>query len=169
MGAHERIAEAQVSCNLGDDSMRLTDVDYIRACGWAAQTNPEGLMLYRLKYANDHTEYKPTLQRVYSLAVGKAFRMRLTITNEHLRELAENTLHHWIAPICPSCLGRGHEKQPDAPLLSDRECDYCKGTGHVPLEKAVKSHLELAAWLSNEMNAKAGAFVSAARSLVQTY
>ena len=107
MGALERLAEAQISSNLADDSLKLSDVDYLRASGWAAQINPDGLMLYRLKYANDHREYAQTLRRVYSLAVGKAFRMRLTISHQDLHELAENTLRHWVAPICPSCLGRG--------------------------------------------------------------
>lgn len=163
MGALERIAEAQVSSNLADDSMRLSDVDYLRACGWAAQSNPEGLMLYRLKYANDHTEYKATAQRVYSLAVSKAFRMRLTINHEGLRELAENTLRHWVEPICPACLGRGYYKFPNSPTLTDKKCKHCKGSGHIPLDRAIKQHLALAEWVSNELDAKMGAFVRAAK------
>jgi hypothetical protein len=170
MGALERIAEAQVSSNLADDSMRLSDVDYIRASGWAAQANPEGLMLYRLKYANDHTEYRATAQRIYALAVGKAFRMRLTINQEGLKELADNTLRHWVAPICPACLGRGYEKFPNSPTLSDKQCKHCKGSGNIPLERAIKKHLELAEWVRNEMEAKMGAFVRAAKgSTGETY
>ena len=164
MGALERLAEAQISSDLSDNSMRLSDVDYLRASGWAAQTCPEGLMLYRLKYANDHREYAQTLRRVYSLAVGKAFRMRLTISHQDLHELAENTLRHWVAPVCPSCLGRGYDKQPDAPMLTDKECKHCKGAGHLPLERAVKSNLKLAEWLAIKMDSFAGAFVAAAKN-----
>ena len=167
MGVIERMAEAQVSDDLSDNTMRLSDVDYIRASGWAAQINPEGLMLYRLKYANDHREYKQTLQLVKALAVSKAFRMRLTINAQELTELAESTLRHWIVPVCPACLGRGYEKFADSPTLSDRECKHCRGTGHLPLDKAVKSHLNLAEWLQFKMDSHVGAFVSAARGATE--
>lgn len=169
MGALERLAEAQISSNLADDSLKLSDVDYLRASGWAAQINPDGLMLYRLKYANDHREYTQTLRRVYSLAVGKAFRMRLTISHQDLHELAENTLRHWVAPICPSCLGRGYEKRPDAPMLTDKECSHCKGAGHLPLERAVKSNLKLAEWLALKLDSSMGAFIASARNATETY
>lgn len=162
MGANERIARAQISGNLADNDMRLSDVDFVRASGMAAQTNPEGLMLYRLKYANDHTEYKATLRRVYALAVGKAFRMRKTIRHEELMELAESTLRHWIAPVCPVCLGRGYAVIPGTPTLSESACKHCYG-GHLPLQRAVKAHLDLAEWLASRMDAVTGEFVSSAK------
>jgi len=169
MGALERLAEAQISSNLADDYMKLSDVDYLRASGWAAQINPDGLMLYRLKYANDHTEYAQTLQRMYALAVGKAFKMRLTISSQEINELAENTLRHWIVPVCPACLGRGYEKFPNSPTLSDRECKHCEGTGRLSLDRAVKSHLKLAEWLQFKMDSVTGAFVASARNSTETY
>lgn len=164
MGALERLAEAQISSNLADDPMRLSDVDYLRASGWAAQTCPEGLMLYRLKYANDHREWKQTVQRMYALIVGKAYRTRLTITAGQMRELADSTLRYWIAPICPVCLGRGANVVPGTPNLSDEPCGYCHGTGRVSVKKAVKEHVELAEWLLGKMDGKVGAFVSAAKN-----
>jgi len=167
MGALERLAEAQISSNLGDDYLRLADVDYIRASGWAAQSNPEGLMLYRLKYANDHTEYKPALQRMYALAVGKAFRMRLIISHQELTDLAENTLRHWVAPVCPACLGRGYEVIPGTPTLSETECKHCHGQGRLSLKKIVRGHIDLAEWLSQKMDSITGAFVSSARNAVK--
>ena len=160
MGALERLAEAQISSNLGDDYLRLADVDYIRASGWAAQSNPDGLMLYRLKYANDHSEYKLTLQRAYAMLVERCFKKRMRIKHETMMNIAEKTLRHFVAPICPACLGRGYKVIPGTPTLSDVECPHCSGSGHLSLHKAIgDEYQELAAWLNSRMDARLLDFV----------
>ena len=53
----ERIVSAQTSSNLGESLVNdLGDIDVVRACGMAGQSNPLGLSIWRWRYAGDERE-----------------------------------------------------------------------------------------------------------------
>jgi hypothetical protein len=47
-------------------------------------------------------------------------------------DLLSPALFHWLSPACPVCSGHGKIKAVDAPTLTDKACDYCKGAGTWP-------------------------------------
>jgi membrane associated rhomboid family serine protease len=53
----EKISSAQTSKNLGEKpAEEMGDIDIIRACGMAGQSNPLGLSIWRWRYAGDQGE-----------------------------------------------------------------------------------------------------------------
>lgn len=48
------------------------------------------------------------------------------------RDLLSPALFHWLSPECPVCTGPGKVKALEAPVLTDRKCDHCKGAGTWP-------------------------------------
>jgi hypothetical protein len=47
-------------------------------------------------------------------------------------DMLSPALYHWLSPACPACEGRGKMRFQDAPILSDRKCVHCTGTGTWP-------------------------------------
>lgn len=47
-------------------------------------------------------------------------------------DLVSPALFHWLAPACPACDGLGANKITDAPSLSKKQCNHCRGSGTWP-------------------------------------
>lgn len=121
MTQKERIVSAQTSSNLGESLVNdLGDIDVIRACGMAGQSNPLGLSIWRWRYAGDTRE-------VWKVAEG-------LVAQGHPALLVMRVLRHLEDDVCKVCMGRGFGLIEDAPVLNDQQCIDCRGTGRIPIQ-----------------------------------
>lgn len=139
MTSRERIGTAQYTDDLGEVGPEdVGDVDIIRACGMAGQSNPLGLSIWRWRYGGDHRE-------LFHVAKG-------LIEMGHESALVARVLGHLANDVCPHCAGRGYKLLPDAPVLSDEICVACQGTGKNPLAgEAERGLAEVVARLEREI------------------
>jgi len=120
MTSKEKITSAQTSKNLQEVQVdELGDIDIIRACGMAGQSNPLGLSIWRWRYAGDHAE----MHKIAMELVERGFEV-ITV---------HNVMVHMAKDVCPACLGRGFDAMQNAPVLTDNICVDCQGTGRKPL------------------------------------
>ena len=87
--------------------------------GWATK-------LFRLKYANDASEYPEVLAYFKEIATQHSRRMKWG-DDAKARSCAKKVLDYWLADNCPACFGRGYEVMPGSPMLSDTPCPVCQG------------------------------------------
>lgn len=122
----ERYATAAIADDLKDRGP-LSDLHILTAAGmaWVAGTWPSSL--YRLKYANDATEYTTCLRGLKRIAANEAKKRGWRLA--HPGQLARKALDYWIADICPECTGRGAKTILGTPVLEDEPCSGCAGTG----------------------------------------
>lgn len=116
MTSREKITSAQTSTNLGErPTDELGDVDIIRACGMAGQSNPLGLSVWRWRYAGDHGSMLKVAEGLVELG--------------HPVLVVYRVMAHMADDVCPKCQGRGFEMMEGAPVLSDDVCIDCRGGG----------------------------------------
>lgn len=141
MTSRERIATAQCTDDLGEVGIEeIGDVDIIRACGAAGQSNPLGLAIWRWRYGGSPKE-------IFVVARG-------LILMGHAEELVYRVLTHMADDVCKPCEGRGYEKLPGVPVLSDDICTHCLGTGRKTLAgDAERDLVELIAGMEREVAA----------------
>lgn len=137
----ERIGTAQHSDDLGEPKTGdLGDVDIIRACGMVGVSNPLGLSIWRWRYGGDGREMFP-------VATG-------LIEKGYDAALVAKVLAHLCNDVCKPCEGRGYEKMPGVPVLSDEICVHCQGTGRVAIQgEAERALVEEIARIEREVAA----------------
>lgn len=120
MTSRERIGTAQYTDDLSEVGLEeVGDLDIIRACGMAGQSNPLGLSIWRWRYGGD-------MRELFHVAKG-------LIERGHDSALVARVLGHLADDVCKPCQGRGYEVVPGTPMLSDILCMHCHGTGKAPL------------------------------------
>lgn len=147
----ERLARAKLSDDLRLRETGAGDLDHIIALGAVAlQVNPAASALLNLHLAHDATAYHDALAATMSIARKLAREKAWGFKLQELHRIAKAALHHHLCPVCPSCFGRGYEVQKGTPMLSDRVCPKCHGSGKrsVPLKRgreirAVLTRLEM--------------------------
>jgi hypothetical protein len=116
MTSREKITSAQTSKNLQDPpSGELGDIDIIRACGMAGQSNPLGLSIWRWRYAGDNRE----IHKIAEALMGMGHEVDTVFT----------VLQHLSREVCPVCFGRGYGVVEGTPILNGEICMDCNGTG----------------------------------------
>jgi hypothetical protein len=128
MSLAERYARATLSGNLRNDALHnVTDV-------LAAMALSGGLSgrLVRVKFANDWSGYKRLLDHWTWIVSEKAVR-RTWPDHIPVDTVAHLSLRHWLCSICPACTGLKRIKVLGAPVLAERDCPVCRGTGMVEL------------------------------------
>jgi hypothetical protein len=135
----ERIVSAQTSSNLGESLVNdLGDIDVVRACGMAGQSNPLGLSIWRWRYAGDERE-------LWKVAEGLVARGRPAL-------LVMRVLHHLADDVCKVCWGRGYGVIEGAPVLNGEQCVDCRGTGRLEIQgEAEQALVEEIAALEREV------------------
>lgn len=145
MGIKERIITSQTSSNLGEViEGDMGDIDMIRACGAVAATNPLGISLWRLKYSNDAKEF-PFVVRELRHLVERYGKAKGIAAADHL---VTRVLKFWFDDTCHECNGMGFELMEHAPVLSEKACKHCHGTGKITLENATPAD----DWLLDRIN-----------------
>lgn len=127
----ERITSAQTSKNLGEVNLEeIGDIDIVRACGMVGQHMPIGVSLWRLKYAGDSREFGKVVAGLAEL-MGKRGWQGVDCT-----QVVNRVIKHWLDDVCHACHGRGYETVPGTPMLSDKVCMACEGSGRSKLAHA---------------------------------
>jgi hypothetical protein len=88
--------------------------------------------LARVKFANDASGFKRLLDEWTWIVSTKAVR-RAWPEHVQVDTVAYLSLRHWMSSVCPACTGLKHVKVLGAPVLSERDCPACRGTGEVEL------------------------------------
>lgn len=135
MSVLERLSSAMLSSDLRVDPDHRTDVDYIIAAGLAGGTSA------RLYLANSRTQLRRAIDTVATLTARLDMRRSWRLTDDEIRAVARLALLHHIEPACPVCHGRGYELQLGTPMLSDRVCKSCRGTGRRPIQRKLQSNI----------------------------
>jgi hypothetical protein len=125
----QKYAKATQSSNLKSDELHF-DTDRLAA---VALSGEFGALLFRVKYANDHTSYV-RLAEEWEWEVKK--RAALAGWPVHIKEaaVAKAALKYWLNDLCPVCGGKGVKKMEFVDVLSDDPCDTCEGSGKRPME-----------------------------------
>lgn len=141
MSLYEKISSAQGSKDLQETPAEMVgDVDVIRACGMVGVQMPLALSLWRLKYSAAHKEYPTVFDGLLTIMLSRFHR-------EDCYRITQMVIKHWLDDVCKPCSGRGMETVPGTPMLSDKECEHCKGKGRI----AMPEHSDAALWLSDEI------------------
>ena len=151
MGLFELWASAEVSSDLRHHEHDC-HVDVLGAVGMAVAWNNNYLAVYRVKYLNDVSSYKEDRDQ-FIFWTGKEVQKRRPKFN-HVK-LGEEILHLWIDDVCPSCYGLKYQLLANSPVLADRECYTCKGTGKRQLtgeKEKIKIILEVTGKADRIMN-----------------
>lgn len=124
----ERYARATLSGNLRNDALH-TAPEVLMAVALAGGFSSQ---LIRLKYGIEAPMYRRVLDEWTWLVSGKAGR-RTWPENIDLTAVAHFSLRYWLNSVCPACTGHGKIKVLGAPVLSEKDCPLCLGSGHTEL------------------------------------
>lgn len=126
----ERISRAMVSGNLKVSSNGVGDAEYLTALGMAAaRANPAASAALRLHLAQDRSSFGDLRRATLVEAQRMNLRERWGLLGAQLRAAVDDALHHYIVPVCSRCQGLRFETVPGTPMLSNRHCRACNGTG----------------------------------------
>jgi hypothetical protein len=138
MSLAERYACATLSGNLRNDALH-TAPEVLMAVALAGGFSSK---IIRLKYALDAPSYRRTLDEWTWMVSRKA---GLRSWPEHVRvdSVAHFSLRYWLNSVCPACTGHGKVKELGAPVLSERDCPLCQGTGKAELrcDKTIRDYV----------------------------
>ena len=131
-GLIERLSVAMTSSHLAMKDGRC-DLDFVIALGMAAQERPEISHILHLHLAATPESYRQAERSAVAITRRLDARRNWRMPSKTILWVAKKALKHYICPVCPSCAGRRFETTPGTPMLSDRVCEHCRGTGINPL------------------------------------
>lgn len=133
----QKYAKATQSSNLKSDEFHF-DTDKLAA---VALSGEFGALLFRVKYANDHTSYV-RLAEEWEWEVKKRAALSKPPWPVHIKApaVAKAALKYWLNDLCPVCGGKGVKKHEFVDALSDDPCDICEGSGKRPIEADLRIH-----------------------------
>jgi len=138
------VQRAQQSSDLSEHTQ---DVQLVRAAGIASVRKRLGSMLPRFLASGGHEG------RIWliDLLCGVVRRQYPALTEAERRGVAIGALYLYLIPRCAACKGRGFDVLPDAPMLSDRPCPQCRGTGRNELGVQDQKIAQALTWAGNEL------------------
>lgn len=83
--------------------------------------------VFGLKLANQRASYAGSLETVRGIARSLSVRHNWRLKRP--RQFAKLVLDYWLNDTCSRCTGRKFETIPDTPLLADKVCAQCHGSG----------------------------------------
>lgn len=123
----QKYVRAAESTNLRNDELHH-DLEVIMAVALASTW---GGLMFRVKYQNDRASYRRLLDQWTWIVSCKAVR-RQWPNHIDIKKVAYLSLQRWLNSICPACTGRKKQSVFNTPMLSDRDCPLCQGTGEAP-------------------------------------
>lgn len=130
MGIVQSYCRATISSNLKDDEFHH-QTEKLAAVALSGRL---GSMLFRVKYANDHTSYN-TLKEAWTEVVTAKSVLRQWPKEVSAKKIARISLDYWQNDVCTECGGTGHKPLALVPnVLSDDPCPACHGTTKKPLQ-----------------------------------
>ena len=128
----EGVARALVSSNLEMKEGRCS-LDFILALGAAAREVPGCAEVLHLQLAATPEAFSSARRAAVQMTRKLGARRGWNLSRQETYKVARIALLHYINPVCPKCLGTRYEKAQGAPMLTDRICRPCYGTGRRPL------------------------------------
>lgn len=133
--------------------------DVLIASGMAGQKNRLATQTWRLLDCLDSAEYKGTLEGYKMLLLSQARRQSATVSLRDVDAGARAYLSYVIAPVCPTCQGRGASLLGDSMggrgVLDDAPCKTCGGSGKRSLRREAAQlgdvMEDLVLWLNGEV------------------
>lgn len=152
MSIQDRYATAvRSSCLTVDARTTYSDTDVLGAMGLASKQSPLAAMLLRL-FTGDNTASREIVGVLEQMAWRKARGLRVKLTLQQARHMAQTCLHWHRDNVCKNCGGHGKMKIPNTNVVGNAICKECRGTGRVSFDKQFRHEWrELAAWLVAEM------------------
>ena len=145
-----------------DPARTATPVDVLGAAGLAAKHSPLAMSLARL-ISGDNRAVRDVVGQLATMADSKAPHLQVEVTRAECEDLGRAVLAWLRSGTCRPCGGLGREREQGAPVLSNRICRACRGTGRMPFDSQFPMLLlPLARWLRDRAErdlAKAGAVV----------
>lgn len=160
----ERYSQAVNSdCLTVDSRTTMSDTDVLGAAGLAGKYEPLGIALTRL-FADGKPE--PCISILTEMAFKRARTLRVKLSQVQAGDLATAVLGYYRHGRCQPCGGTGYMRVPGTPVQGD-ECRHCKGTGWVEFDRQFAAEvLELARWLSGEIDRSQTAAGRAAMAMI---
>ena len=135
----ERYATACTSSNLRVEAERGSSADVLIASGWSKSRVGGALMRLYTEYGSFRMPPNAIGKMDAMLAMGKLVSLRqvLEIVTQYAADerieqpkaVAMAVVAHFLDDVCKSCNKLGKERIPGTPMLSNRSCKACKGTG----------------------------------------
>ncbi len=135
----EKLARASLSGDLKSRDAPC-DLDKVAAAGLAGIGESLGVMLFRLKYANESRLYQEVRTHLILFAQAESKRRRWNEKAMNVGRLVKTVLDVWLIEACIACEGRGYSVLLGAPVLSDQPCPACGGRGRMALDRPVLNH-----------------------------
>lgn len=137
MSALDLLSRAEVSSDLRHHEHDC-DVDVLGAAGLAAINHPAHTSLFRVKYMNDAEEIataKSLFIRWARNAMANRMRAGSTMNPEKASRVGVQALTAWVNDVCDRCHGVRYVIAEGAPVLTDKQCPCCSGTGKAPIRQ----------------------------------
>ena len=157
MTIQDRYASAVHSRSLTvDPRTRMSDTDVLGAYGLASREVPLAVALERL-FAGDNKAAPQIAEALGGMAHQHSYKLDVRISKIECHDLAKACLAWHRNGTCRECGGHGYQLAPGAPMLSERECPACNGTGRINLEQQFHPELrELVRWMAAELARETG-------------
>ena len=126
MNIIEKYSRSTYSSNLRDDDNHHQTEPLLAVA--LSDKSGIGSFLWRIKYANDASVYKPLLIKWTDIVERKSIKESWGKSID-FRQIARLSINYYIDDICKECNGTGKEKHlSNDQLLSDDDCKICNGT-----------------------------------------
>jgi hypothetical protein len=129
--------------------------------GYTIPRAPLAVALTRL-FTGSNSAAHEIVTIMAAMIFERSWKIKVKISRPAAHDLACSVLAFHRNGTCRTCGGHGYDISPGSPVLSERACVACHGTGKLPLEKIVSSNgqkpelAEMARWLLSEMEREAG-------------
>jgi hypothetical protein len=145
----ERYSSAVNSDNLSvNPDTKWSDTDVLGAAGLAAKGHSLGIALTRLLA---DSKPGPVVAILTELAFRRARTLKVKMGQVEAEDLSKAVLAYHRYPTCQPCGGTGYQAIPGTPMLG-AGCTHCRTSGRTPFEPLFPAdRLELARWLSAEI------------------
>lgn len=123
----ERISTSMVSSTLESRSEKMMPVDTLTAVGAAARrADPAALNVLHLHLALDAESLRALT--TYAMEWVESKRGN-SMERGALHSACKTAIRLWALPTCHKCNGRKYRSIPGTPMLSNRNCPACSGSG----------------------------------------
>lgn len=173
MKIHDRYASAVNSSNLKSRPETIySDTDVLGAYGIADRRlssgidhytkHPLAVPLQRL-FNGDSTAGQEIVRILAVLILGKANRVKVSVSRSQARDMAKVILGWFRSPRCRVCGGHGFKIIKNSTTLGDTRCMPCDATGIIQLDLLFPVELrELVKWATARMELEVGLAAPAA-------
>lgn len=145
MKIQERYSVARNTSNMkSSERTTFSASDVIAAAGMTGQQHETAMLLWEVTFRGKTSA---------KLALIDMLAGQLTpyMLKSHLKGdpkgIARETLSWWLHGTCQPCGGRGHQSIIGTPVLSEKLCRHCNGSGKVPLPRG-----EAYTWLFDRLS-----------------